>query len=400
MADAMRSLRILYAAIDQTVPGTLGGSVHVEAVATGLAALGHDVHVAVQYNPGSKDPGLRTNDSPGFRTNITYHAMSPPLGRAELRWLARGRIEALAREVRADVIMERYYNFGGEGVLAADRIGIPAVLEVNAPIIDAPGSTKRTLDRALLLEPMRRWRDRLCRMTRLFVTPSAEILPSFVDRRSVLEIEWGADVDRFRPDAAGRPPFPSDSGRVTCIFAGAFRAWHGAEHLASALARLHAAGDSRFAGVFVGDGPERAATERAAAAVPAIHFTGQVAHDEMPAALAHAQIGVAPFDQSRHPPLQLGFYWSPLKIFEYMASGLPVVAPAIPRLTKLVEHDREGVLYDAADPHGLDRALQSLADSGVRARLGAAARTRVVHQYSWAAHCRHLSARLQEIVSA
>ena len=407
MANAMRSLRILYAALDQTVPGTLGGSVHVESVATGLAALGHDVHVAVQRpgSPGSEDPGLRT------LRNVTWHAMGPPLGRPELRWLARGRIEALAREMRADLIMERYYNFGGEGVLAADRIGIPSVLEVNAPVIDAPGSRKQTLDRALLIEPMRRWRDRLCRLTQLFVTPSAEILPSWVDRGAVLEIEWGADVDRFRPDAPGEPPY-SDDGlsavarrakaeqrRALCVFAGAFRAWHGAEHLAAALARLHAAGDARFGGVFVGDGPERAATERAAAGVPGIQFTGRVAHAGMPAALARAQIGVAPFDPARHPPLQLGFYWSPLKIFEYMASGLPVVAPALPRLSRLLEHDREAVLYDPADPHGLDRAIQSLADPGVRARLGAAARARVVRDYSWAAHCRLLGARLQEITS-
>ena len=37
-------MRILYCALDQRVPGTLGGSVHVQAVAEGLAALGHEVH--------------------------------------------------------------------------------------------------------------------------------------------------------------------------------------------------------------------------------------------------------------------------------------------------------------------------------------------------------------------
>ena len=47
----------------------------------------------------------------------------------------------------------------------------------------------------------------------------------------------------------------------------------------------------------------------------------------MPACLAAADIGVAPFDVAAHAPLALGFYWSPLKIFEYMAAGLPVVAP-------------------------------------------------------------------------
>ena len=64
-----------------------------------------------------------------------------------------------------------------------------------------------------------------------------------------------------------------------------------------------------------------------AAGIRDIVFTGAVPHDAMPAALAAADIGVAPFDPSAHAPLSLGFYWSPLKIFEYMAAGLPVVAP-------------------------------------------------------------------------
>jgi glycosyltransferase involved in cell wall biosynthesis len=387
MTDAMRSLRILYAALDQTVPGTLGGSVHVASVANGLAARGHEVHVAVQA--GGPWPAGRAH----------WHAMAPPLGRPELRWLARGRIAALARETRADVIMERYYNFGGEGVLAARDLGVPSVLEVNAPVIDVAGSAKRRLDRALLIEPMRRWRDRLCRLATLFVTPSAEILPAWVDRRKVLEIEWGADVETFRPDAPGDLPFQPDPDRILCVFAGAFRAWHGAAQLAAALARLQAGGDTRFGGVFIGDGPERAATEAAARGVPGVQFTGRVAHARVAAGLAHAQIGVAPFDAGRHAPLRLGFYWSPLKIFEYMAAGLPVVAPAIPRLTRLVAHDREGVLYDPDDPGGLDRAIVSLADPGVRRRLGEAARARVVREFSWQAHCRALDARLQEIVA-
>ena len=387
MAHAMRSLRVLYAALDQTVPGTLGGSVHVESVATGLAALGHDVHVAVR--PGGAWPAGRAQ----------WHAMSPPLGRPELRWLARRRVAELAREIRADLIMERYYNFGGEGVLAARDLGIPAVLEVNAPIIDVAGSAKSKLDRALLVEPMRRWRDHLCRLTTLFVTPSAEIVPTWIDRRAILEVEWGADVNGFRPDAAGEAPFAREPGRIVCVFAGAFRAWHGAAHLSAALARLHASGDTRFAGVFIGDGPERAAAEAAASGVPGVQFTGRVAHARMAAGLAHADIGVAPFDPGRHRPLQLGFYWSPLKVFEYMAAGLPVVAPAIPRLSRLVDHNREGVLYDPADPQGLDRALVSLADPAVRRRLGAAARARVVRDFSWEAHCRALDARLQEIAA-
>jgi glycosyltransferase involved in cell wall biosynthesis len=100
----------------------------------------------------------------------------------------------------------------------------------------------------------------------------------------------------------------------------------------------------------------------------------------------------------RHPPMALAFYWSPLKVFEYMASGLPVVAPAIDRLARLVEHGREGLLYDAADPGALADALAALRDGGLRARLGAAARARAVNEYSWAAHCAQLDAALRRLV--
>ena len=384
---SMRSLRILYAALDQRVPGTLGGSVHVRAVADGLAKLGHEVHVAAQ--PAGVWPAGR----------VHWHALAPPLNRPALRWMRRSAVRALARECRADVIIERYYNFGGEGVRAAHDLGVPAVLEVNAPVIDFPGSPKERLDRALVAQPMRRWREGLCRMTSLFVTPSAEILPSWVARSAILEVEWGADVQRFRPHAPGEPAFTADPARIVCVFAGAFRAWHGAVHLAAALARLHAAGDTRFGGVFIGDGPERAATKRCARGVPGVQFTGAVAHDRLPASLAHAQIGVAPFDPGRHAPLRLGFYWSPLKIFEYMAVGLPVVAPALPRLRTLVEHGREGWLYEPDDPRGLDHALVALADPDVRQRIGAAARARVVRDFSWDAHCAALDTRLRALVA-
>jgi glycosyltransferase involved in cell wall biosynthesis len=380
-------MRLLYVALDQRVPGSLGGSVHVQAVAQGLAARGHEVHVATTR-------GGRWPAGP-----VTWHDMAPPLGRRELRWSRTAAIGRLARRVGAELVMERYHNFGGEGVFAAARLGLPAVLEVNAPIIDYPGSGKARLDRALLFEPMRRWRERICRRVSLFVTPSADILPVWIDRRQVLEIEWGADVERFRPGAPGTPPYHRQNGRVLCVFAGAFRSWHGVVQLSAALARLHAAGDERFGAVFIGDGPERPAAIRAARDVPGVTFTGALPHVDLPVALAAADIGVAPFDPARHAPLRLGFYWSPLKVFEYMAVGLPVVAPALPRLGRLIAHEREGLLYDPADPRGLDRALVALADPALRRRMGAAARQRVVREFSWSAHCATLDASLTRLVT-
>ena len=82
-------MRLLYVALDQQVPGTHGGSVHVRAVAEGLAALGHEVHVATQ--PGGPWPAGA----------VRWHARGPPVGRQELRWARTTAVTTLARSIGA-----------------------------------------------------------------------------------------------------------------------------------------------------------------------------------------------------------------------------------------------------------------------------------------------------------
>jgi len=379
-------MRIVYAALDQRVPGTTGGSVHVTAVAEGLAALGHEVDVLTTPGAGPFPEG-----------RVRWHALAPPLGLRHLRVLRTEAVRAFAERAGAEVLIERYYNFGGEGIRAAAAVGAVSVLEVNAPVIDYPGSPKARLDKALLVEPMRRWRDRQCRMADLIVTPTAEVLPEFVPREKIAELEWGADTDRFSPGAGGPVPFARRPGAVLAVFAGAFRAWHGAAGLVRAIRELRSAGRIDVDAVLIGDGPELERAKAEAAGVDGITFTGAVPHDLMPACLAAADIGVAPFDVAAHPPLQMAFYWSPLKVFEYMASGLPVVAPAIPRLARILGPEHERLLYDAHAPGALSGALTYLAGRPAeRRRLGEDARRRVCEEFSWSAHCRKLDAAIRD----
>jgi glycosyltransferase involved in cell wall biosynthesis len=392
-------MKILYSAIDQTVPGTKGGSVHVAAVAEGLAALGHEVTALVTLGKGATRPSL-----------VRWVSMPPPFGSPHLRMARAGTIARLAHAIRPDAIIERYHNFGGEAIRAAPAVNAVAVLEVNAPVIDHAGSSKALLDRALLVEPMRRWREHICALADILVTPNAAILPPGIPQQRVRVLEWGADTDRFRPGVEGAAPYVRPGVTTVAIFAGAFRSWHGAINLVEAIRILRGRGEKDVGAVLVGDGSELSRVRQAAEGIDTIVFTGALPHDRMPAALAGADIGVAPFDIGAHPPLSLGFYWSPLKMFEYMASGLPVVAPALDRIPLLVEDGREGLLYDPrrspsgeggqAHAESLADALVKLKDVGVRARLGAAARERAVRDYSWAAHCRALETAIQQAKEA
>lgn len=376
-------MKILYSAIDQVVPGTKGGSVHVTAVAEGLAALGHEVTVLITPGEGAPRP------SP-----VRWVGMPPPFGSTHFRLARAASIGRLARALQPDVIIERYHNFGGEAIRAARQVGATAVLEVNAPVVDYAGSRKALLDRALLVRPMRRWREHLCRLADVIVTPNAAILPAGVPRQKLAVLEWGADTDRFRPDIHTPPPFARPDVGTLAVFAGAFRTWHGAVHLVRAIRTLHARGRTDIGAVLIGDGPELPVTRAEAGGSTGIVFTGALPHHVMPAALAASDVGVAPFDIGAHGPLSLGFYWSPLKIFEYMAAGLPVVAPAVDRIPRLVAHEREGLLYDPAVTNALADTLVRLTDPALRAILGEAARSRAVRDYSWSAHCRALEAAI------
>ena len=102
------------------------------------------------------------------------------------------------------------------------------------------------------------------------------------------------------------------------------------------------------------------ASEDAAAVDGAVEFVGRVEHDAVPHFLARADVGVAPFAPAEFRALELGWFWSPIKIFEYLAAGLPVVTAAIPELQQLLPDD-VARFYRAGNVGDLASALASRA---------------------------------------
>jgi glycosyltransferase involved in cell wall biosynthesis len=386
-------VKILYVATDQTVPGSTGGSVHVEEVALGLARLGHEVHV-VAKGEGDAEGGLHVH--PG--ETIFPHRF--------FRWSAERSVRNLIGRLGIDVVLERYYNFAGEGVRAAHHHGIPAVLEVNSPVMDHPRSLKAWLDRVVLFRPMRRLREEQCRKAAALVTPLPAIIPETVPREKVHSIHWGANVERFRPGltptgAARAVSFPPDARVV--VFSGSFRPWHGADVLVRAGERvLGSTGGEKAVFLFIGSGPSHEEVVREVRRLgleSRCFMVGTVPYSEMPQYLAHCHVGVAPYRPSRHGQLKLGFYWSPLKIFEYMASGIPVITLDVHPLRDIVREGREGLLFDENDEERLAQAITELVRSPERAtEMGRSARARVVAHYSWQVHCKKLEQVLLTVV--
>jgi glycosyltransferase involved in cell wall biosynthesis len=377
-------MRVLYVASDQKVPGRTGGSVHVEEVATGLRKRGHEVHVVALSGEG------------GFPDLHPPRMLAP---HRFFRWTAKRTVRALLDELRADAVMERYYNFGGEGVRAAFERGIPALLEVNSPLKDHPGSLKSALDAALLLRPMRRLREEICRKSSALVTPLQGIVPDTVPKEKVHRVSWGANVERFRPEGPAKD-LGIPEGRKVIVFSGSFRPWHGADLVVRAAPYVRSRVPEAFF-LFVGDGPSWQTTKDLARELGVgghCLFAGAVSYSDMPSVLRRAQVGVAPYVPRRLSQMQLGFYWSPLKIFEYMATGIPVVTIDVPELAEVVRQGEEGLLFPEGDAEALAGALTVLLENPASRAMGEAARERVVSRFSWQVHCQELESILEGLV--
>lgn len=373
-------MRVLYIASGIPVPGSLGGSTHAYEVARGLARLGYDVHLVASGD------GI----SPHRLDSFTLYQRRTPKALSLLDSVS---VLRLARAIRPDTIIERYYNFAGAGMIAARCLGIPSLLEVNALMVDPPQVRKRRIDDALG-GPMRRYAERQCQWAARIVTPLHTTVPASVSRAKIVELPWGADVERFSP--ADRL---AHSGPPTIVFMGSFRAWHGVTDGVRAALRLIDAGHD-LQMTLIGDGPERAAAE--ALALPhagRFRFMGAIPYAQVPTELARADLGIAPFNTAPHPALRAaGFFWSPLKIYEYMAAGLPVVTPNIPPLSTVIRDGQEGLLYPEGDVPALANAIaRVLADSAAARAMGVRARERVVAHYSWQRHCEELDRILREM---
>ena len=120
----------------------------------------------------------------------------------------------------------------------------------------------------------------------------------------------------------------------------------------------------------------------------------------MPELLSSADVGIAPYDASQYEPLiKYGFFWSPAKLFEYSACGLPVVCSRYDLLAEVVEDGVTGYLVPPGDARALaDAVIKLCRDSDVCARMGAKGRQRVLEEFSWDHHAEYVAEILEQIL--
>jgi len=367
-------MRVAYVCADPGVPvfGTKGASVHVQEVIRAFRRAGARVELmATRYGGDLPDDvaGIKLLDLPSI-------GGGDAADRERRALAANGALEShLRRRGPFDLVYERYSLWSHAAMSYAQRLRLPSALEVNSPLIDEQARHRELVRRAAAEGLARRVFD----AAGAVVAVSNGVAEWVSERTSPVKVHVipnGVDPARFsRSQHRG-----GHGATFTVGFVGTLKPWHGVETLVDALGILLRE-DGAYRLLVVGDGPQLPELKRRATDLQissSVTYTGSVDSTRIPRLLACMDAAVAPY------PELPGFYFSPLKPFEYLAAGLPVVASAIGQIEEIVTDRITALLCPPGDAVALAGALRSLRDSPDMCRtMGRAGRDLVERAHTW-----------------
>ncbi len=403
-------MNILYLCTDPGIPirGHKGAAVHVRSLVNAFAALGHHVTVLAARD----DFG---GESWELLENLQIQLISLPRDqyknnphRERAAQTVTAAIYDQARELVHqrcfDLIYERYSLWSDVGARLATETGLPVALEVNAPLRLEAARYRRLEDAEGAAEIEAR-----CFSTADRIAVVSRPLRDYVIEQGALAervdvICNAVDAELFHPALEGHAVREQLAleGKFVIGFVGSVKPWHDLDTLLRAMERLQNVSASQdyslkastqppeYHLLLVGDIP---ATLRDAIAQRGL--TGSttiiepVPHSDVPGYIAAMHVAISP-----HPALD-DFYFSPLKLFEYLACAVPTVAANVPPIAELVTDGESALLYPPGDACALaERIARLAAEPDLRKRLGWQGARLVLEEHTW----RHNAERILRLM--
>lgn len=304
-----------------------GMDVHKSELIKAFRALGHEV---IEVGPEAQQKAEFGSDG-GLADLLRRHLPQWATEALELVYdrLAWRRLKRAYLKHRPDILYERHNLYLSAGMRLKKKYGLPFLLEVNAPLAE-----ERERNGGLALKKIAHAQEGEVWRAADAIFPVTEVLAGYLTAK-------GVNPARIRvvPNAVDPMVFNTDvdgsevrrtyalEGAVVLGFTGFIRDWHGLDKVIEALPALAEEADVHL--LVVGDGPAKPNLEAQAETLSVaarVHFTGIISRSEIPAY-------VAAFDIALQPAVTP--YASPLKLFEYLALGKPVLAPDQPNIREI-----------------------------------------------------------------
>jgi glycosyltransferase involved in cell wall biosynthesis len=283
------------------------------------------------------------------------------------------------REFKPDIIHERFHSPNPFGYRISQKMHVPRVLEVNSPYIEDE-AYKNSLLRKLAQKDRKTqfgYADAIITQTH-----TLKRIISKVTDVPVYVVPNGVNTKKFKPCDSyvlrSRLGIPENA--IVITFSGSFRKWHGA-HLIPEIARRLMESHKDIYFLMIGSGQLLGKIK--SAGMKNTIFLGSVNYNKLPAYLGISDICIAPFDASEFRYFDiLGFWWNPLKLFEYLGMGKPVVSFDFDEVRKIIANC--GVLARPGDLDDFVEKLEYLVNNkNERQKLGNNARAIAEREYDW-----------------
>ena len=388
---------------DTRFPIERANGLQTMATCQALAAHGHDVTLVVRPDTATppRDPFAFYGLPPVDRLRIDTIARSAGRRGNRIRFLlsalkrARDRPEATVwtRDLGLAAFLLQL-PAAKRPTVVYESHGVAAVVSAELPrLLGNPDLTpsRRKLER-LDARERRVWRRAPAYVT-ITRALADDLAARYGPRPNVFVVPDGASLDTVTPGTQpGEPEAAAGRPRAIAGYAGHLYPWKGVDVLVRALALAPG-----LDGLIVGGHPgehDRARVDALVAELrlsERVRITGQLPFRDVRTRLRHASILVLPNSASAISER----YTSPLKLFEYLTLGRPIVASNLPAIREVLTHERTALLVPPDDPPALARALERLADDGqLAASLGRAAHA-LASQYTWTERALRLEAALE-----
>lgn len=397
---------------DVRTPPFSGPANHVREVIKELRNLGHQVRLLSRlddriwksddlevFEPVSvrwTDHGPIRLAERGIR-RIQYELQLPYLSLFEsLRFAL-----ACCQELRGcEVLYERITWVSYGGCLAARWLKIPLVLEENGDqllMMDAVGNAPQGIQRRLEIALMNSAVKEAAHVVASGDGWREHFIERFgVEREKVTTVESGTTLVKLlkRQQLRSFRPAESSDQVITLVYLGGFYPWHGVNILIRAVARAIQQ-SVRLRLLLMGSGPGVEETIRLISDLGIdgiVTFTGQMLPHEFAPILAEADIGLAPY---------CGWLeFSGLKLLDYKAAGLAIIASGKDGQPATIKHGHTGWIVPPCDDNGLSEAIIQLSsDPELRRRMGQQARIEAENCHGWAHTAQHLEQIFTQLVA-
>ena len=360
--------------------GTGGEGVHIGQIVRCLRDLGNKVHV---ISPTDADPSLTLNATlPAPTTLSTFlgflSRVLPQLlfVAMELAYNITAKRKIRQNIEGVDLIYERFAFFLSSGIRVAKHHKVPFIVEVNELAGEERVRKQVMVSYAKTIE--REVFDGADAVICVSNFLKRQIAEMGVDPDKIHVIPNAADADLFDParcELPVRSQLRIEDDRVVVGFIGWFVSWHNFDLLIDAIGRVK---DNAITLLLVGEGELKKDIQALAEqhhCLDNVVFAGSVPHEEIPEYIDAMDICVIPGSNE---------YRSPIKLFEYMCMGKPVVAPRVEPIEQVTENGTNVQLFEPGDVADFTRALTELADDKQRReRIGNAARALILDKHRW-----------------